>query len=478
MGVVILSGPEYVIEVANPIVCQLWGRKYEAVIAKPLFEALPEIRGQGIQELLDGVVQTGNAYMGKELPVQLKREESVDTVYFNFVYEPMRGPGGRISGVMVVATDVTEQVEARQRLQEGEEQLRLMMETMPQKIFTATPNGNVDYFNPQWMEFTGLSFAQIRDWGWVQFIHPDDVDENIRRWQHSIDTGEPFELEHRFRRADGVYRWHVSRAIPMRDARGNVTMWIGSNTDIDEQKRAEEALRAAEEQKEQFIAGITHDLKTPLTTIKGSVQLLGRQARRSGTDEMARALPRLQAIDDATTRTIGMIDDLLDAARMRGGHALDLECATTDFIALTRGIAAAQKQRAGGRRIVVETDATEIIGQWDARRLDRVLENLLANACKYSPEGSVITVTLTRATDNAGTWAVLTVADRGIGIPAADLPHIFERFYRARNVQRVEGFGIGLVGVKQIVEQHGGTIAITSAESEGTTVVVRLPLTP
>ncbi len=94
-----------------------------------------------------------------------------------------------------------------------------MAESMPQKIFTAKPNGDMDYFNRQWMEFTGLSFEQIKDWGWTQFIHPDDVEENVRAWQQSIETGEPFHFEHRFRRADGKYRWHLSRAHAMRDAK-------------------------------------------------------------------------------------------------------------------------------------------------------------------------------------------------------------------------------------------------------------------
>jgi len=114
---------------------------------------------------------------------------------------------------------------------------------MPQKIFTAKPNGDVDYFNPIWTEFTGLTFEHIRDWGWTQFIHPDDVEENVSVWQRSIDTGEPFQFEHRFRRADGEYRWHLSRALPMRDVEGRTVMWIGSNTDIHDQRQTANRLR-------------------------------------------------------------------------------------------------------------------------------------------------------------------------------------------------------------------------------------------
>jgi PAS domain S-box-containing protein len=106
----------------------------------------------------------------------------------------------------------------------------------------AAPNGQVDYFNPPWIDYIGTPFEQAKGWGWTQFLHPDDKEETVRRWKHSMETGEPFEFQNRYRRADGEYRWHLTRARAMRDAEGKVRMWIGSNTDIDDQKRAEERL--------------------------------------------------------------------------------------------------------------------------------------------------------------------------------------------------------------------------------------------
>ncbi len=155
-------------------------------------------------------------------------------------------PHGRF-GVVCYFRDVSAQVRARQALSASENRLRFMAESMPQKIFTATPSGEVDYFNSRWMEFTGLTFDQLKEWGWSQVIHPDDLAENVRLWQHSIDTGEPIEFEHRFRRADGAYRWHLSRAHCLVDGEGNRSLWIGSNTEIHDVKEAEEALRASEE---------------------------------------------------------------------------------------------------------------------------------------------------------------------------------------------------------------------------------------
>jgi PAS domain S-box-containing protein len=184
---------------------------------------------------------------------------------------PVLNPDGTIREWMGANTDVTEQRQTEQALQRSEGQLRLVLNTTQQKVFTATPHGDVDYFNPAWTDFTGLSFEEIRDWGWLKFIHPDDVEDNIRIWQHSIDTGEPFQFEHRFRRADGQFRWHLSRAVPLRDTEGSIIKWVGSNTDIHEIKVAETELevRLAEETRNasllKKVAVASRSLHTELT---------------------------------------------------------------------------------------------------------------------------------------------------------------------------------------------------------------------
>jgi PAS domain S-box-containing protein len=159
----------------------------------------------------------------------------------------MRDADGKPSYLVGACTDVTRRRQSEEAARAAAERFRFLAETMPQKIFTARPDGDVDYFNCQWMAFTGLTFDEIRDWGWTQFIHPDDLEENVRVWHRSIETGEPFQFEHRFRRHDGVYRWHLSRAEAMRDRAGNILMWIGSNTDIDDVKCNQEALRESAE---------------------------------------------------------------------------------------------------------------------------------------------------------------------------------------------------------------------------------------
>lgn len=187
-----------------------------------------------------------------------------------------------------------------------------MAESMPQKIFTATPDGDVDYFNQQWLEFGRLDFEQIRGWGWTRMVHPDDLDENVRMWRYSISTGEPFTFEHRFRRADGRYCWHLSRAHALRGADGNISMWIGSNTDIHEQKEKEDALRRANDDLQQFASSASHDLQEPIRNVAIYSDILLRRYQ-SVLDADGRQF--LAFLNEGGRRLARLVNDLLAYTR-------------------------------------------------------------------------------------------------------------------------------------------------------------------
>ncbi|MDF2762992.1 MAG: Sensor protein [Thermomicrobiales bacterium] len=236
------------------------------------------------------------------------------------------------------------------------------------------------------------------------------------------------------------------------------------NARLYQQAQDELAARGrAEAGKEAFLDAVAHDLGNPLTTVKGQAQLLRRRAQQ-GRADLATLEAGLGAIEAATDRATRLIAELTDAARLEAQRPLDLRRTAIDLVALAE---ASQ----------LEAGVGEVVGLWDADRLTRVLENLVANAVKYSPAGSTVVVRINREEAPDGPLAVLSIVDQGVGIPAADLPHIFERFRRGGNVaNRVAGSGLGLWGSQRIVAQHGGTIAIDSTEGRGTTVTVRLPL--
>lgn len=322
--------------------------------------------------------------------------------------------------------------------------------------------------------FTGLPFEEMRGWGWTRVIHPDDVEETIRRWRHALQTGEPFELEQRLRQVDGVYRWHLTRTHAMCDGDGTILLWIGSLTDIEEQKRREAALDRSIRHRDEFLAAISHDLKTPLAVLQGQAQLLRRRAARGVLNEEM-VLKGLEQIEGKSRLMTKLINELLDVTRLRAGVELPLDLRALDLVALVRDVMADQAEVTDLHRLVLLTEESELLGIWDEPRLERVVENLVANAVKYSREGGEIVLALARE-HGPDEYAVLTVQDQGIGIPTADLPHIFEQFYRGKNTGGdIVGTGLGLSGVRQIVEQHGGTIAVESREGAGSAFTVRLP---
>ncbi len=230
-------------------------------------------------------------------------------------------------------------------------------------------------------------------------------------------------------------------------------------------------------ERDKLLSTVTHDLKNPLAAIKGFAQLLQRSVKDMTPEDAERLMMGLTRIEATATKMTALINELLDLSHLQMGQPLELDLQLTDLVALVRQVATEQQQMTGRHRIDGEAAATELKGLVDTTRLERVLANLISNAIKYDPEGNVITVVVAREEDDERSYAVLAVRDRGIGIPAKDLPHVFEQFRRASNAPGyVSGTGIGLASARHIAEQHGGAITVTSKVEEGSTFTVRLPL--
>ncbi len=246
--------------------------------------------------------------------------------------------------------------------------------------------------------------------------------------------------------------------------------------------RLYDEVRRALRLRDELMAAISHDLAQPLASIRTLAHVLHEEAESADRPDGVWMARRLDAI---ATRLTAMCREFVDLARLEAGQPLDLHCRPMDLVALVRQLAELHADlNRGTHEIRVDAAQPEIVGTWDKFRLERVVNNLLSNAIKYSPDGGPVHVTLTVVDEplpEGGTraYAQLTVQDHGVGIPAADLPHIFERFHRARNVVgRFKGNGLGLAGSRQIVEQHGGRMRVTSQEGQGSTFTVLLPLEP
>jgi signal transduction histidine kinase len=231
--------------------------------------------------------------------------------------------------------------------------------------------------------------------------------------------------------------------------------------------------RTLEHERGSFLAAVSHDLKSPLAAISGQAQLLQRRVGQLDLPDGPQMHKRLARIDETTYRMTRLLEDLLDVARLQMGQALELDRQPTDLVELARGAVQQLEPTTPKHQLRLIAEATQVIGSWDRSRISRVIDNLLLNAIKYSPEGGPIDVTV-RTEDS---WGVLQVSDPGMGVSEGDLSRVLERFQRGpTTARRGRGSGIGLASSKHIVEQHGGAIAAASRAEGGSVFTLRLPL--
>ncbi len=256
---------------------------------------------------------------------------------------------------------------------------------------------------------------------------------------------------------------------------------IGKHTDSSKPSAASVvASREYEYRRAEFLATVSHDLKNPLTAITGMSELLLRRAQSQEEIDREYLTRGLETIAKTADRMNKQITELLDSSHMQMGRSLDLDIQEADLVAMLSRLVTEYAQTTDRHTIRLETSSCSVLCACDALRVERSLANLLSNALKYSPEGGEVKLSLAVTEEPGGpaaNWATISIRDQGIGIPEADLPHVFEQFFRGSNVAgRITGSGIGLAGARQIIEQHGGSIAIASTQGAGTTVTVRLPL--
>ncbi|MDQ6890426.1 MAG: PAS domain S-box protein, partial [Bacteroidota bacterium] len=424
----ILKGENMILEVANEPVFKVWGVGKEA-LGKPFLDIIPEMKGQPFMGWLQEVYKKGITHYGNEEPAYFSRANGEkETIYFNFVYQPYREVDGTISGVMVLATDVTEQVVARKKVEESEARFRQMSELMPSKITSADPEGNVTYYNKKWLEYTGKSFQELKDLGYYTIIHPDELEEFKKRFRLASETGTDLEMEMRFLNREGEYKWHLNRASPVRDDRREIKMWIGATTDIHDQKTKEQV-------KDEFISIASHELKTPLTTAKAYIQLLHASMVKSNYKDLLFAEKAELAID----RLNSLVAELLDVSKMQNGK-LNLHITAFNFNDMLSD-AIQDVQLTAHHHQIIKTGEIGHDVSADKERLKQVIINLLTNAIKYSPKADKVFV---NASQKDGQVTV-SIKDTGIGIRKANLGKIFNRYYREEErAHHFQGLGIGL----------------------------------
>ena len=453
----ILKGKSHVIQIANEAIIAAWGKGKE-VTGKPLLEVIPEIIEQGLGNRLDEVYKTGVPFHAYEMPVHLLRQGNTELSYYSFIYQAYKDMDGNIEGVAIIATDVTAHAILSKKFKESEANFRQLAELMPDKVSNADAQGNITYYNQHWLNYTGLSFEALKDWGWDKMIYPDDLPELTKRWQHSIATGDDFEMELRILNANGEAKWHLSRSIAIKDNNENITKWIATTTDIDEQKKKEK-------QKDEFIGIASHEMKTPLTTAKAYIQFLQQNMEQTNDKNLIFA----QKANASINRLNNLIGELLDVSKIKHGK-LALNIAPFNFNEMM-AMAIESAQIVSTSHNIIKSGEIDEPVTGDKERLQQVMINLLGNAAKYSPKADTIYITVEKENEEIK----VSVKDSGVGIRKENLKKVFDRYYRESNAQ-FPGLGIGLSISYDIIIRHKGKIWVESEPGKGSTFYFTIPI--
>jgi PAS domain S-box-containing protein len=432
------------------------------VLGKRDDEIVPRDNIHELIELKQRVLDSGN---GERREITLKVGAEAEA--YDITVEPLLGTDGSLIGLTVAALDITERARAQAAIQRSEREFHQLADSMPQIVWSARPDGHIDYCNERSYELTGLKRKSGRDPSWEPVLHPDDLKRWNETWRETVRSGHPLEIEYRFwDRGRGRYCWFLGRALPIRDDSGQVIRWFGTCTDIDYQKKLVDDLRRMNEDLSQFAYSASHDLKEPLRMIAVYTQLLSRKFSSS--------------LDDTATEYVGytiqgahrmeaLINDLL---RYTAAAEVDtLKAAAVDSnLALQTALS--------NLRLSIEESGAEIqaaplpIVRAHQIHVVQIFQNLIGNAIKYrSPAPPCIHI---RA-DRKGTEWVFSVADNGIGIALRYHAHVFGVFKRLHSPSHSSGTGIGLAICKKIVERYEGRIWVESEEGKGSTFFFTLP---
>jgi PAS domain S-box-containing protein len=498
MAIAIFRGYDLVIELANPrMTHNLWHLQESDVLGRKLLDVFPELKDQKYPQLLRQVLESRQILTGNESLAFVQSGDEFHKYYVDFEYAPLLDVNDQVSGVMATVNNITEQVEARKRLEESEASFRLLADSMPQFVWSGDREGNLTYFNQSVYQFSGLSPEQIAQQGWTQIVHPQDRDANLRAWMHAIRTGQDFSFEHRFRRHDGSYRWQLSRAVPLKDAEGTIQMWVGTSTDIHDQKEFTTELEKVVQERtgelkqknadlekmnkelQSFTYISSHDLQEPLRKIQ---TFAGHILNTEYQNLSETGKGYFNRMNDSASRMQLLIDDLLTYSRTTTSERKFEDTPLTDILEAVR---LDLREEFEQKKAVIEAQPLGIV-KIIPFQFHQLFYNLISNSLKFARPDIQPRITITSRLvaghslkntelDPATRYHHLCFTDNGIGFDQKYGERIFEVFQRLNGKNEYSGTGIGLAIVKKIVENHDGLILATGRVNAGAAFDIYIP---
>ena len=465
----ILEGPEHFVLRANPPYEKLIGRKANH---RPLLEVFALNEVADFLPHLDQVLKTGLPYLASEQPLSLRSQDgTVRLRWIDIGYHPRRGTDGKVKGILATVQDVTEAKHARDILLERESNFREFADSTPQIVFTTTADGNVDYINPRWYEFSLRSPEQTLGAAYISSIHPDDVSMVLSKWQAAVSTGKRFEEIYRFKRgSDDTYRWFTV-CIEPKFENGKLKRWYGTLTDIHEQtefaqklSQARDEAEKANQTKSAFLANMSHEIRTPLGAILGFTDLL-KAARLTGEER-----EYLDVIVRNGQALSHVINDILDLSKVEAGQ-LSIEYVPFELSELVKDVVTLFSDSARSKEISLrfESRPSEIRTVFsDPTRIRQILVNLIGNALKFTEKGSVLVALDMTMQDQSHSKIQIRVKDTGTGMTAAQAEKLFQPFVQADDstTRKYGGTGLGLALSKRLAQALHGEVSIEQSQPE------------
>lgn len=467
VGIAMLKGPEHIIEIANPAILNIWGRRESEVLGHPHESARPELRGQPVNTWLREVFLSGKPKINTEFTVKLRHNNGLREAIVNSIYQPIFSDRGNISGVLVIIEEITEQVLARRKNENDQQMLALAIDAGELATFYYQPSTDLFSGNNLLKNWFGLSSEENLELSLaLAVILPEDRDRVIAAITNSLskDSDGHYSIEYKIQNQnDKKIRLLQANGRVFYDQDGNPMSLNGTLRDITKQKKEEE-------RKDDFMGMVSHELKTPLTSLKAYIQILQRT-------DVSQENPKQQSVLEKCLKQAdymnSMINGFLNVSRLDSGQ-LHIEKTTFDVQQLFSEIEDEVLSTHHSHHFTFKSAGQATIFA-DREKISQVLHNLIGNAIKYSPfESSIIVEYLIIGYNSIQ----INVQDQGIGIPEDDQQRIFDRYYRVKDIssRSIAGFGIGLYLCKEIIELHNGIIQVQSSKNEGTLFSFILPI--
>jgi PAS domain S-box-containing protein len=476
-----LKGPKLVFDLVNTRYLELISRD-ETIINKSAREVMPELE-ETSHKLLEDVFKTGKAFSAMEYEASIRRGDKIETCYFNFIIERIIGTRGEPEGIMVVAVEVTDQVKARRANEELRLQLETIIQNMGDGLILADATGKILRFNAQALKLHG--FCEMKEVlrhldEYPSLFKVSDIEGNElpqSKWPLSrVLAGDNYNnFEVNVERLDTGKKLIINyTGARILDQNGKLSMAVLTVRDVTTRIEAEKKLRSAVNARDEFLSIASHELKTPLTSLKLQIQTTKRRIHKGLLSDLTneKLLELFQKNESQVDRLVRLVDDMLDLSRVQSGR-LTYNFRSYDLCNIIREIADRFKEQfeyAQSKLIVKSCESA--LGYFDKDRIEQVIINLLTNALKYGLSNPVEIRTSVKKS-----LVRIEVQDRGLGIEADNFEKIFQRFERVVSASEISGLGIGLFITKDIVNAHHGKIWVESEVGNGSTFIVELPLT-